>query len=84
MVSDKTQVRRLRTRMTMVFQQFNLVTHEVLENVTVALKTALKLSKSEANGINTVMLSCPAHCAAQYPCMAMRLSSCSMRLCWQE
>ena len=48
--SDKTQVRRLRTRMAMVFQQFNLWSHmTVLDNVTVALKTALKLSKKEAN-----------------------------------
>jgi len=49
-ISDKAQVRRLRTRMAMVFQQFNLWSHmTVLDNVTVALKTALKLSKSEAN-----------------------------------
>ena len=48
-VSDKKQVRRLRTRMAMVFQQFNLWSHmTVLDNVTVALKTALKLSKKEA------------------------------------
>ncbi|MEE9309413.1 MAG: ATP-binding cassette domain-containing protein [Cocleimonas sp.] len=48
--SDKTQVRRLRTRMAMVFQQFNLWSHmTVLDNVTVALKTALKLSKTDAN-----------------------------------
>lgn len=48
--NDKTQVRRLRTRMAMVFQQFNLWSHmTVLDNVTVALKTALKLSKKEAN-----------------------------------
>ena len=47
--SDKGQVRRLRTRMAMVFQQFNLWSHmTVLENVTVALKTALKLSKKES------------------------------------
>ena len=50
LASDKAQVRRLRTRMAMVFQQFNLWSHmTVLENVTVALKTALKLSKKEAN-----------------------------------
>jgi len=48
--SDKAQVRRLRTRMAMVFQQFNLWSHmTVLDNVTVALKTSLKLSKSDAN-----------------------------------
>ena len=48
--SDKTQIRRLRTRMAMVFQQFNLWSHmTVLENVTIALKTALKLPKKEAN-----------------------------------
>ena len=49
-ISDKAQIRRLRTRMAMVFQQFNLWSHmTVLDNVTVALKTALKLSKKEAN-----------------------------------
>ncbi len=49
LASDKAQVRRLRTRMAMVFQQFNLWSHmTVLENVTVALKTALKLPKKEA------------------------------------
>jgi len=49
-ISDIAQVRRLRTRMAMVFQQFNLWSHmTVLDNVTVALKTALKLSKSDAN-----------------------------------
>jgi ABC-type histidine transport system ATPase subunit len=48
--NDKAQVRRLRTRMAMVFQQFNLWSHmTVLDNVTVALKTSLKLSKKEAN-----------------------------------
>jgi arginine/ornithine transport system ATP-binding protein len=48
-ISDIAQVRRLRTRMAMVFQQFNLWSHmTVLDNVTVALKTALKLSKKEA------------------------------------
>ena len=47
--SDKAQIRRLRTRMAMVFQQFNLWSHmTVLENVTIALKTALKLPKKEA------------------------------------
>ena len=48
-LSDKAQIRRLRTRMAMVFQQFNLWSHmTVLENVTIALKTALKLPKKEA------------------------------------
>jgi len=48
-ISDKTQVRRLRTRMAMVFQQFNLWSHmNVLDNVTISLKTALKLSKKES------------------------------------
>ena len=50
MITDKAQVRRLRTRMAMVFQQFNLWSHmTVLDNVTIALKTSLKLPKSEAN-----------------------------------
>ncbi len=49
LANDKAQIRRLRTRMAMVFQQFNLWSHmTVLDNVTVALKTALKLSKKEA------------------------------------
>ncbi len=49
-ITDKAQVRRLRTRMAMVFQQFNLWSHmTVLDNVTIALKTSLKLSKKEAN-----------------------------------
>lgn len=48
--ADKVQIRRLRTRMAMVFQQFNLWSHmTVLNNVSIALKTSLKLSKSEAN-----------------------------------
>jgi arginine/ornithine transport system ATP-binding protein len=56
--SDKTQVRRLRTRMAMVFQQFNLWSHmTVLDNVTVALKTALKLPKKEAEERATKYLS---------------------------
>jgi len=47
--SDKAQVRRLRTRMAMVFQQFNLWSHmSVLDNVTITLTTALQLSKVEA------------------------------------
>ncbi|MCL4112279.1 UNVERIFIED_CONTAM: hypothetical protein GTU68_022773, partial [Idotea baltica] len=47
---SEAQIRRLRTRMAMVFQQFNLWSHmTVFDNVTIALKTALKLSKDEAN-----------------------------------
>lgn len=49
-ITDKAQVRRLRTRMAMVFQQFNLWSHmTVFDNVTIALKTSLRLSKKEAN-----------------------------------
>ena len=49
-LTDKAQVRRLRTHMAMVFQQFNLWSHmTVFDNVTIALKTALKLPKKEAN-----------------------------------
>ena len=49
-ITDKAQVRRLRTRMAMVFQQFNLWSHmTVLDNVAIALKTSLGLSKKEAN-----------------------------------
>lgn len=47
--SDKAQIRRLRTKMAMVFQQFNLWSHmTVVDNVTISLKTALKLPKNEA------------------------------------
>jgi len=47
--SDKAQIRRLRTKTAMVFQQFNLWSHmTVIDNVTLALKTALKLSKEES------------------------------------
>ena len=47
--SDKAQVRRLRARMAMVFQQFNLWSHmTVLDNVSIALRTALKLPKKTA------------------------------------
>jgi len=39
----------MRTRMAMVFQQFNLWSHmTVIDNVTLALKTALKLSRQES------------------------------------
>lgn len=48
-VSDRKQMLRLRTRMAMVFQQFNLWSHmTVLENVSIALTTVLRLGKSEA------------------------------------
>jgi len=47
--SDAAQIRRLRTKTAMVFQQFNLWSHmTVIDNVTLALKTALKLPKKEA------------------------------------
>lgn len=47
--SDKNQIRNMRTRMAMVFQQFNLWSHmTVIDNVTIALKTTLKLPKNEA------------------------------------
>ena len=47
--SDKVQVRRLRMRMAMVFQQFNLWSHmTVIDNVSISLKAVLKLSKKEA------------------------------------
>ena len=49
LANDKAQIRRMRMRMAMVFQQFNLWSHmTVLDNVTIALKTALKLPKKEA------------------------------------
>lgn len=47
--TDKAQIRKMRTRMAMVFQQFNLWSHmTVIDNVMIALKTALKLPKEEA------------------------------------
>ena len=47
--TDKAQIRKMRTRMAMVFQQFNLWSHmTVINNVMIALKTALKLPKEEA------------------------------------
>ena len=56
--TDKTQIRRLRTHMAMVFQQFNLWSHmTVLNNVAIALKTSLKLPKNEANQRATKYLS---------------------------
>mgnify|MGYP000442198912 CR=1 FL=1 len=46
---DIKQVERLRTRLGMVFQQFNLWSHmTVLENVTEALVHVLKMSRSQA------------------------------------
>lgn len=48
-VSDKNQLRLLRTRLTMVFQHFNLWSHmTVLENVMEAPIQVLGLSKQEA------------------------------------
>ena len=48
-VSDRKQMLYLRTRMAMVFQQFNLWSHmTVLENVAIAPATVLKLDKAEA------------------------------------
>ncbi|SUB70244.1 Histidine transport ATP-binding protein HisP [Pluralibacter gergoviae] len=48
-MADKTQLRLLRTRLTMVFQHFNLWSHmTVLENVMEAPIQVLGLSKSEA------------------------------------
>lgn len=48
-VADKNQLRLLRTRLTMVFQHFNLWSHmTVLENVMEAPIQVLGLSKQEA------------------------------------
>lgn len=47
--ADPAQVRRIRTNLSMVFQQFNLWSHlTVLENVTEAPVTVLKRDKAEA------------------------------------
>ena len=48
-VADKNQLRLLRTRLTMVFQHFNLWSHmTVLENITLAPRRVLGVSKKDA------------------------------------
>ncbi|MEP3438206.1 MAG: ATP-binding cassette domain-containing protein, partial [Hoeflea sp.] len=55
--ADRRQVERIRSRLAMVFQGFNLWAHmTVLENVTAGLIHVLKLSKAEANEKADAML----------------------------
>ena len=70
-VADKNQLRLLRTRLTMVFQHFNLWSHmTVLENITLAPRRVLGVSKKDAEErarryLDKVGL--PARVADQYP-----------------
>ncbi|WP_287815294.1 ATP-binding cassette domain-containing protein [Pseudomonas sp.] len=70
-VADPAELQRLRTRLAMVFQHFNLWSHmSVLENVTMAPRRVLGVSKHEAEDrarryLDKVGL--PARVADQYP-----------------
>lgn len=70
-VADAAQLQNLRTRLAMVFQHFNLWSHlSVLDNITLAPRKALGVSKAEAEDrarkyLDKVGL--PARVAEQYP-----------------
>jgi histidine transport system ATP-binding protein len=70
-VADPDELQRLRTRLTMVFQHFNLWSHmTVLENITLAPRRVLGVGKAEAEErarryLDKVGL--PARVADQYP-----------------
>ena len=70
-VADPEELQRIRTRLAMVFQHFNLWSHmTVLENITMAPRRVLGVSKEEAEGrarryLDKVGL--PARVADQYP-----------------
>jgi histidine transport system ATP-binding protein len=70
-VADPAELQRIRTRLAMVFQHFNLWSHmTVLENITMAPRRVLGVSKVEAEArarkyLNKVGL--PARVADQYP-----------------
>ncbi|KIH82166.1 ABC transporter ATP-binding protein [Pseudomonas batumici] len=70
-VADDAELQRLRTRLAMVFQHFNLWSHmSVLENITMAPRRVLGVSKKEAEErahryLEKVGL--PARVASQYP-----------------
>lgn len=70
-VADAAQLQNLRTRLAMVFQHFNLWSHlSVLDNITLAPRKALGVSKAEAEDrarkyLDKVGL--PARVADQYP-----------------
>ena len=55
--SQEMDVRKLRMKMGMVFQQFNLFPHlSALENITLAPRSLLKLSKAEADELGSELL----------------------------
>ncbi len=70
-VADADELQRIRTRLAMVFQHFNLWSHmTVLENITMAPRRVLGVSKQEADDrarryLDKVGL--PARVAEQYP-----------------
>ncbi|MCP2070794.1 UNVERIFIED_ORG: histidine transport system ATP-binding protein [Pseudomonas lini] len=70
-VADDDELQRIRTRLAMVFQHFNLWSHmTVLENITMAPRRVLGISKQEADDrarryLDKVGL--PARVAEQYP-----------------
>ncbi|MBA1244856.1 ABC transporter ATP-binding protein [Pseudomonas japonica] len=70
-VADPAELQRLRTRLAMVFQHFNLWSHmTVLENVTMAPRRVLGVSKQEAETRARAYLDkvgLPARVADQYP-----------------
>ncbi|RRW42069.1 ATP-binding cassette domain-containing protein [Pseudomonas luteola] len=70
-VADQAQLQRLRTRLAMVFQHFNLWSHmTVLENITLAPRRVLGLGKQEAEERARAYLDkvgLPQRAADQYP-----------------
>ena len=70
-VADAAELQRLRTRLAMVFQHFNLWSHmTVLENITMAPRRVLGVSKQEAETRARTYLDkvgLPARVADQYP-----------------
>jgi histidine transport system ATP-binding protein len=70
-VADATELQRLRTRLAMVFQHFNLWSHmTVLENITMAPRRVLGVSKQDAETRARAYLDkvgLPARVANQYP-----------------
>lgn len=55
--TDKLQLRKMRTNLSMVFQQFNLWAHmSVLQNVVEAPQTVLKMSADKANAMGRELL----------------------------
>jgi polar amino acid transport system ATP-binding protein len=57
LTGKKTDINKLRQRMGMVFQQFNLFPHlKVIDNITIAPKKLKGMSEAEANSIATKLL----------------------------